>query len=94
MKPSNVGPYPAVVFNRAIEECIFPSTFKIAKFIPFFKKGDTVELENYRPFSVLSSLSEDFEKRLYQRMINFCERKQLFTSSQFGFRSKNHVQMR
>ena len=32
-------------------------------------------------------LSKVFEKLLYQRMISFCERNQLFTSAQFGFRS-------
>ena len=83
-----VEPYLANAFNRAIEESKFPSAFKIAKIIPLFKKGDRSKLENYRPISLLSSLSKVFEKLLYQRMINFCEINQLFTSAQFGFRSK------
>ena len=44
-------------------------------------------MEFYRAISILCSFSKVFEKLLYQRMINFCERYQLFTS-EFGFRSQ------
>ena len=46
------------------------------------------KLENYRPISLLSSLNKVFEKSLHQRIINFCDRNQLFTSAQFGGRYK------
>ena len=84
-----VEPYLAVAFNRAIEESKFPSAFMIAKIISLFKKGDTAKLESSRPISLLSSFSKVFEKLLYQRIFNFCEKNQLFTSAQFGFQSKN-----
>ena len=69
-----VEPYLAVAFNGAIEESKFPSTFEIARIIPLFKKGDRVNLENYRPISLLSSLSKVFEKLPDQRIISLREK--------------------
>ena len=43
---------------------IFPDSLKIAKVIPLFKKGDDKILSNYRPISLLSSISK-FLKKLY-----------------------------
>ena len=83
-----VEPDLAVAFNRAIEESKIPNASKIATIIPQFKKSDRAKLGNYHPIYLLSSLRKVFEKFLYQRMINFCERNQLFTSAQFGFRSQ------
>ena len=56
-----VEPYLAVAFNRAIEESIFPSALKLAKTILLFKKSDRAKFENYRPISLLGSLSKDLK---------------------------------
>ena len=52
----------ALVFNKCIDEDVFPDTFKTAKVVPLFKKGDKIDPANYRPNSLPSSLSKMFEK--------------------------------
>ena len=63
---------------------------KIAKVIPVFKKGDTSVLNNYRPVSLLPSISKVLEKIVYTRMVKFlnscCG---VFSKFQFGFREKH-----
>ena len=45
-----------------------------AEVVPLFKKGDTKDMSNYRPISLLTAFSKVFEKficvRLYQHLIN------------------------
>jgi hypothetical protein len=40
----------------------FPSKLKLARVIPLYKSGDIADMNNYRPISVLPSLSKLFEK--------------------------------
>ena len=64
-----IEPAIAAAFNKCIEERTFPKCLKVAKVIPIFKKGDERNPENYRPKSLLGSISKVFEKRLQSRMI-------------------------
>ena len=45
--------------------------------------------ENYRPYSLLPSFSKVFEKILLKRMTKFCDKYELLSKSQYGFR-QNH----
>ena len=51
-------------FNNCILNGIFPSELKLADVIPVYKPGDISCKEDYRPISILPSLSKVFE-RLY-----------------------------
>ena len=77
------------IFNRSILSGIFPEEMKIAKVIPLFKKGDDLDTGNYRPISLLSSLSKILEKLIFTRTIKFLITHDIFTNSQFGFRQKH-----
>ena len=77
----------ALAFNKCIDEGVFPDIFKIAKVVPLFKKGDEKDPANYRPISLLSSLSKVFEKILHNRMIRFTEKNDLICPMQYGFRN-------
>ena len=50
------------IVNQTLSTGIFPDRLNIAKVIPIYKKGDSLLAENYRPISLLSSLSKIFEK--------------------------------
>ena len=53
------------LFNRSINQCKFPTTWKIARVTPMFKDGDKKAKENYRPISVLPFICRLFEKKIY-----------------------------
>ena len=82
-----IEPAIAAAFNKCIEERTFPKCLKIAKVIPKFKKGEKRNPENYRPISLLSSISKIFEKLLQSGMIKFCEKNSIISGNQYGFRS-------
>ena len=42
------------LLNLSIRQGVFPDELKIAKVIPIFKSGDSEQIGNYRPVSVLS----------------------------------------
>ena len=50
------------IFNTSIASSIFPDEMKIAKVIPMFKSGNRCTTSNYRPISLLPTLSKIFEK--------------------------------
>lgn len=73
--------------NLIFSTGIFPTAFKLAEVIPIYKSGDRDSVNNYRPISILSTLSKIVEKLLNKRLVSYLESKHLLSSSQFGFRS-------
>jgi hypothetical protein len=73
---ADVGPYflkqsaefiaPCITYfiNLSIVQGIFPSSLKIAKITPLFQSGGMSLPGNYRPISVLPTLSENAEKHV------------------------------
>ena len=54
------------------------------------KKGDSKNINNYRPVSLLSNISKLLEKVMYyNRLYSFLEKQNFFYNYQFGYR-KNH----
>ena len=50
------------IMNMCFSSGTFPCNLKCADVCPIFKKGDTMEISNYRPVSILPSVSKIFEK--------------------------------
>jgi hypothetical protein len=50
------------VFNKTLSTGIFPERLKFVEVKPLYKKGDNTEFSNYRPISLLISLSKITEK--------------------------------
>ena len=65
---------------------IFPDNLKIAKVIPLFKKDDDKSFSNYRPISLLSSISKFFEKVIYNQIYGHFDSQNLSYINQYGFR--------
>ena len=74
------------LINDSIEKSIFPDLLKQAVVIPIFKKGDSKDLNNYRPISLLPILSKVYEKVLSKQMSLYFESNELFFKHQYGFR--------
>ena len=77
------------VINLSFSEGHFPSTLKISKVIPIHKKGDSSNLGNYRPISLLNNFSKIFEKVMHHRITNYLDKHHIIYSGQYGFR-KHH----
>lgn len=75
----------AYLINKSVENGVFPETLKLAKILPVFKKGDKNTYSNYRPISLLCSLSKLFELNMRDQIVAFFERQNLFSPSQHGF---------
>jgi hypothetical protein len=77
------------IFNKSIEQGIVPEKFKIAKVIPVFKSGDPLDMNNYRPISLLCSFSKLLEKIVSLRLMQYLNDHKLLSNDQFGFRPKH-----
>ena len=77
------------MFNLSLACGEFISDFKTAKVAPIHKKGSVTNVCNYRPISLLCSMSKILEKLIYNRVVLFLKKQNFFYKYQFGFR-KNH----
>ena len=82
--------YPlSVIFNKSLVYGVFPEIFKWADVIPLYKSGATTETTNYRPISLLPTLSKVLEKLLHKHVYTFLDNTGQIFQSQYGFRSKH-----
>ena len=77
-----------LVFNQSIATGIFPDKMKIAKVIPLYKGKQRDLVINYRPISLLMTISKLLEKVIYSRFYKFLEKKNTLFESQYGFCTK------
>ena len=81
-----ITPSLTLIINQMLNTGIFPDNLKITKVIPLFKKDDDKSFSNYRPISILFSISKVFEKVIYNQSYCHFDSHNLFYISQYGFR--------
>ena len=86
--PSIAQPLTSLI-NHMISTSKFPSDLKISKINPIYKKGDKNLKSNYRPISILPSISKLFERILNNQLNNHLETNSLYDNMQSGFRKKH-----
>ena len=64
----------------------------MAKVIPLYKKDDKLLLDNYRPVSLLTSISKIFEKVAHKQLTEYFINNSLFYKSQYGFRAEHSTE--
>ena len=69
-QPPNHCPYP-FYSNLSIKASCIPSNLKKSELSPLFKVKDSLLSENYRPLSILPSISKVFEKFFYQQLYGY-----------------------
>lgn len=79
----------SICFNDHITQGTFPSCLKRGQIVPIFKAGDKKQMLNYRPITILSSISKVFEKILDEKLRKFVEAEIKFDEKQFGFQSQS-----
>ena len=77
------------IFNLSLESGIFPNIMKDAEVVPLYKSKEKDLCVNYRPISLLITISKILEKIVYKRTYNFLDTHGQLYNSQYGFRSKH-----
>ena len=80
------------MFNQSLQIGTFPCLMKNAEVIPLYTNKEKDLCVNYRPISLLITMSKILEKIVYKRMYNFLDTNGQLFSSQYGFRSKHSCQ--
>ena len=59
--------------EEVVAKCTFSNDLKRADVTPIFKKSDSTATKNYRPVSVLPSVSKVFERLMQKQILNYIE---------------------
>ena len=76
------------LFSLSLNTGIVPDDMKRAKVVFILKPGDPTNLTNYRPISILPTLSKILEKLGYLRVMSHLVHLGYLTTWQFGFRAQ------
>ena len=82
-----------LILNQSLVTGIFPDNLKVAKVTPLFKKNDSQLMDNYRPVSLLNSISKIFEKVVHKQLSAYFKKHKLFYKSQYGFRDEHSTEL-
>ena len=88
-----LAPIISKLINLSFSVGIFPDRLKIAKIIPVFKGGEHEEISNYRPISILNSISKIFERSMSNRLLEFLKLNNILSNCQFGFCKNSSPQL-
>ena len=84
-----IAPCLTYLINLSIEQGKCPSLFKLARVIPLYKKGTKTDPGNYRPISILCSVSKVVERIIHEQINQYLSTHNLLFDLQSGFR-KSH----
>ncbi len=88
-----ISPVVCEIFNKCMDEGVFPKSLKTAEVIPIFKKGDKTLCSNYRPISLLPPLSKVFERHIHNNLTSFIKKNSILHRYQYGFRENHSTEM-
>ena len=75
--------------NTSLSTGVFPDVMKLAEVVPLHKGKSPHDECNYRPISLLTTMSKILEKVVYSRVYGFLDSTGQIYDSQYGFRA-NH----
>ena len=78
--------------NLSLTTGYFPDQLKQAKVLPVFKSGDKMNINNYRPISILPAFSKVYEKVICSRLLSYLEDNNLLVKQQHGFRKQHSTE--
>ena len=77
------------LLNLSTTTCCFPEVWKCSKVTALFKSGDRTNTTNYRPISILPTLSKILERAVHSQLYEYLDANQILTDKQFGFCPKH-----
>jgi len=82
-----------LLINQTITSGEFPSELKISKVKPLYKKGNMADISNYRPISLLPSISKIFEYVIFHQLFDYMINNNLLCFQQYGFRPGHSTEL-
>ena len=80
----------SMIFNKSINDCVFPDQWKLCHVIPIFKSGKKVDVRNYRGVTIELTLAKVFEMLVDQQLkLNV---NHLLSKSQHGFLPNRNIE--
>ena len=73
------------VFSLSLSTGTFPEQLKTSRVVPIFKSGDSTNVDNYRPISLVKTFSKVLEKMVCIKLVNHLELNNLIFKHQYGF---------
>ena len=75
------------IFNLSSSSRIFWDSLKIGKVTTIYKAGDSSDLSNYRPISVLPCFSKILKRIIYNRVYTYLQKYKILCYKQFEFQA-------
>jgi len=79
----------AHIFNKSLEQGIFPDEWKESIVVPIPKIGGTIKIEEFRPINKLPVYEKVLEILARKQLVEYLDKNELFSESQSGFRAKH-----
>jgi len=80
-------------FNKCMAKGEFPNLLKIVQITPIPKITSPKSPNDYRPISILPTLSKVFEKVIYSRLYSFVTSNCILSPQQYGFRTNHSTEL-
>lgn len=87
-----ITPWITKIINLGYEVQCFPDCMKVTNIKPLHKKDDTDKISNYRPISILPTLSKIFERSATDQLVSYLEQKNLINPNQHAYRKGHSTQ--
>ena len=88
-----LAPPIAHIINLLLKSVQIAEDLKTAKIAPIFKDGEKSKYGNYRPISVLLTISKILERCVYNQLLHHLESHNILLSQQCGFRKKRSTEI-
>ena len=82
-----------LIVNQCLHTGIYTSQLKLSRVKPLFKSGDKSKFNNYRPISLLPSLSKIFESVIFDQLLHYFVENNLLSMEQLGFRPGHSTEL-
>jgi len=82
-----------LIANQTLTTGIFCDKLKLAKVIPVYKKNEDYIFDNYRPISLLPSISKVIERIIHNQLHAHFNSLNLYFNSQYGFRQLHSTEL-
>ena len=87
-----LAPPIAHIINLSLKSAQIPKELKTAEVTPVYKDGEKSKYTNYRPISVLPTISKILERCVYSQLMHHLESNNLLSTQQFGFRKRRSTE--